>query len=396
MITVLLLLAAVMKGGPVKNMPTRVVQPSGDTLECLVTGDEFYHRMHDAAGYTIVQDAETPDGRIVGYKYNYRNAVSRFDDDPKISPKGLHQFKDGDEIRPCYARYTNGDSIGTNTFDSLVYSEDPIIYSEGIEVSYESFHRTGGKDHVLMNFRLNDIYGNTYYTSAVEAPDITVGSDENNETGTRAALSGGRANSAGSQPAAPEIYNTLMQSHVNVTMNNDGAANTADEPVNIAPTDNTDEQTNHELTGNDGEQDNANVIDNADEQNEEDEVDADEQDKEVDADDQNDADEVDADELNDEVQDAGDNNAANTEADAGNKAANIETNAGNNAANTETNAGNGNAANIEADTVDNTSANTVTDAGYNEQTYSAQVSGNDRLNENQDVGTVNNDSGTNG
>ena len=59
MITVLLLLAAVVKGGPVKNMPTRVVQPSGDTLECLVTGDEFYHRMHDAAGYTIVQDAET-------------------------------------------------------------------------------------------------------------------------------------------------------------------------------------------------------------------------------------------------------------------------------------------------------------------------------------------------
>lgn len=333
----------------------------------------------------IVQDAETPDGRIVGYKYNYRNAVSRFDDDPKISPKGLHQFKDGDEIRPCYARYTNGDSIGTNTFDSLVYSEDPIIYSEGIEVSYESFHRTGGKDHVLMNFRLNDIYGNTYYTSAVEAPDITVASDENNETGTRAALSGGRANSAGSQPAAPEVYNALMQSHVNVTMNNDGAANTADEPVNIAPTENTDEQTNHELTGNDGEQDNANVIDNADEQNEEDEVDADEQDEEVDADEQNDADEVDADELNDEVQDAGDNNAANTEADAGNKAAN-----------TETNAGNGNAANIEADTVDNTSANIGTDVGYNEQTYSAQVSGNDRLNENQDVGTVNNDSGTNG
>lgn len=59
LITVLLLLAAVVKGGPVKNMPTRVVQPSGDTLECLVTGDEFYHRMHDAAGYTIVQDAET-------------------------------------------------------------------------------------------------------------------------------------------------------------------------------------------------------------------------------------------------------------------------------------------------------------------------------------------------
>ncbi|SEA38834.1 hypothetical protein SAMN05216349_11119 [Oribacterium sp. KHPX15] len=319
----------------------------------------------------IVQDAETPDGRIVGYKYNYRNAVSRFDEDPKISPKGLHQFKDGDEIRPCYARYTNGDSIGTNTFDSLVYSENPIIYSEGIEVSYESFHRTGGKDHVLMNFRLNDIYGNTYYTSAVEAPD-TGASDENSETGTPAALSGGRANSAGSQPAAPGVYNALMQSNGNITMNNDDAANTADEPVNVTPTENTDEQTNLAPTDNDGEQDNANVIDNADEQNEEDEVEADEQNEEVDADEQNDADEVDADELNNEVQDAGDNNAANNEVqDAGD----------NNSVGTETNAGADNASNTRAA------------AGNNEQTYSTQESGEYLLNENQDVGTVNNDSG---
>ena len=290
----------------------------------------------------IVQDAETPDGRIVGYKYNYRDAVSRFNEDPKISPKGLHQFKDGDEIRACYARYNNGDSIGTNSFDSLVYSKDPIIYSDGIEVSYEPFDRVGSRNHVLMNFRLTDIYGNTYYTSAIEAPDITVATDENNETGTRAALSGGRANSAGNQPGAPGVYDVLMQSNGNMSMNNAGAANGADG------------QGNAELTDINGEQDNASVIDNEEELNAEDEVDAEE--------------------LNNEDQDGGEENSVDTENDAGDD----------------------NAANIEADDRDNTVTNTGADAGYNEQTYSAQESGEYRLNENQDVRAVNNAADTNG
>lgn len=44
---------------PVKNMPAVRVQPNGDTLRCLVSGDEFFHRLHDADGYTIVQNIET-------------------------------------------------------------------------------------------------------------------------------------------------------------------------------------------------------------------------------------------------------------------------------------------------------------------------------------------------
>ena len=44
---------------PVKNMPAVRLQPNGDTLRCLVSGDEFFHRLHDADGYTIVQNTET-------------------------------------------------------------------------------------------------------------------------------------------------------------------------------------------------------------------------------------------------------------------------------------------------------------------------------------------------
>ena len=40
----------------VQNMPVNKIQPSGDTVHFFVTGDEFYHRYHDAENYTIVQD----------------------------------------------------------------------------------------------------------------------------------------------------------------------------------------------------------------------------------------------------------------------------------------------------------------------------------------------------
>ena len=40
----------------VQNMPVNKIQPSGDTVHFFVTGDEFYHRYHDADNYTIVQD----------------------------------------------------------------------------------------------------------------------------------------------------------------------------------------------------------------------------------------------------------------------------------------------------------------------------------------------------
>ncbi len=40
----------------VSNMPVNKIQPNGDTIHFFVTGDEFYHRYHDADNYTIVQN----------------------------------------------------------------------------------------------------------------------------------------------------------------------------------------------------------------------------------------------------------------------------------------------------------------------------------------------------
>ena len=41
------------------NVPQVRVQPNGDTLRCFATGDEYFHRLHDADGYTIVLNPET-------------------------------------------------------------------------------------------------------------------------------------------------------------------------------------------------------------------------------------------------------------------------------------------------------------------------------------------------
>ncbi len=44
---------------PVRYMPVVRVQPNGDTLHCYVSGDEFFHRLHDGEGYTIMLNPET-------------------------------------------------------------------------------------------------------------------------------------------------------------------------------------------------------------------------------------------------------------------------------------------------------------------------------------------------
>ena len=41
---------------PVFNAPAVRIQPNGDTLRCLLSGDEYYHRLHDADGFTIIQN----------------------------------------------------------------------------------------------------------------------------------------------------------------------------------------------------------------------------------------------------------------------------------------------------------------------------------------------------
>ena len=42
-----------------ENIPRQLIQPNGDTLKCFISGDEYYHWLHDADGYTIIQNPST-------------------------------------------------------------------------------------------------------------------------------------------------------------------------------------------------------------------------------------------------------------------------------------------------------------------------------------------------
>ncbi len=42
----------------VENVPQTITQPNGKVIECLASGDEYYHWLHDAKGYTIVMNPE--------------------------------------------------------------------------------------------------------------------------------------------------------------------------------------------------------------------------------------------------------------------------------------------------------------------------------------------------
>ena len=50
-------------GAYLENYPIEIKQPNGEKIKCFITGDEFYNRLHDADGYTIIQNAEN------GYYY---------------------------------------------------------------------------------------------------------------------------------------------------------------------------------------------------------------------------------------------------------------------------------------------------------------------------------------
>ncbi|MFA5815266.1 MAG: M6 family metalloprotease domain-containing protein [Bacteroidales bacterium] len=49
-----LLLSRLIFADNVENVPQTITQPNGKIINCLGSGDEYYHRLHDANGYTIV------------------------------------------------------------------------------------------------------------------------------------------------------------------------------------------------------------------------------------------------------------------------------------------------------------------------------------------------------
>lgn len=51
--------AATTEAAYLRNVPTTLTQPNGEKIECFASGDEFFNWLHDADGYTIIQNPDT-------------------------------------------------------------------------------------------------------------------------------------------------------------------------------------------------------------------------------------------------------------------------------------------------------------------------------------------------
>ncbi len=56
---IVLIVKGIVSGAPLRNIPQEILQPDGTLLHCFASGDEFHNWLHDADGFTIIQDQET-------------------------------------------------------------------------------------------------------------------------------------------------------------------------------------------------------------------------------------------------------------------------------------------------------------------------------------------------
>jgi len=59
LLLVLLGIAGSLSAAYLEYVPQKITQPNGAVLNCFASGDEYYHWLHDANGFTIIQNRET-------------------------------------------------------------------------------------------------------------------------------------------------------------------------------------------------------------------------------------------------------------------------------------------------------------------------------------------------
>ncbi len=88
---------------PVFNVPVTAVQPDGTVVHLLASGDEFYNRLHDARGFTVVRRPD--DGRLV--------YASRLGD--RLVPTSLLPGRDDPATRGLQPGLVDAPAIGNAT-----------------------------------------------------------------------------------------------------------------------------------------------------------------------------------------------------------------------------------------------------------------------------------------
>ena len=164
------------------NVPITVVQPNGDTLHIFATGDEFYHYMHDADGYTIVQNPETRyyvyadkvDDKLVATRLvvgmsNPAEAIQR----PRltISNEEYQQRRIAREGRDPYGLNGNTKTLRGQSGDinhvviMITFTDAPTITKTFQEID-PMFNATGPNDRSVYNYFKTTSYDRVHITTS--------------------------------------------------------------------------------------------------------------------------------------------------------------------------------------------------------------------------------------
>ncbi len=177
------------------NVPVSVVQPNGERLDLFASGDEFYNWLHDKAGYTIIQEADSgyfvyakeQDGRLVSSGL----VVSRDPDLNQMSVASLglpKHLKDSAASRQVPGeQYPQGSPATaglivqapkTGTINNIVvfirFSGEPE-YTDAITLYDDMFNKTTSGYNSMRNYFQEASYGAlTISTTFYPTPSITV------------------------------------------------------------------------------------------------------------------------------------------------------------------------------------------------------------------------------
>ncbi|HNT52225.1 MAG TPA: hypothetical protein PKH19_02390, partial [Candidatus Syntrophosphaera sp.] len=123
-----LLLCSLLWSAPLRNAPTILEQPDGTKYDCFMTGDEYYHRAHDANGFTIIKDLAT-DWNVYAQKQGPDLTPTTFipgRDDPAARGLTPHLLPDESILRQRFQNWrgSNRDEYGRaptiGTIENLV------------------------------------------------------------------------------------------------------------------------------------------------------------------------------------------------------------------------------------------------------------------------------------
>ena len=173
-LAVLLLLAMVLPPGVesarLKDFPVTVRQPDGTTLQLYASGDEYYNRLHDQEGYTIIQDPVTgyyvyavlgPDGELVSSGFTVGSIhpeSARLKKGLKHSPRKIQERVEKGRLLRQESLFKgqkplNAPKVGTiNNLVVFVRFSDEEEFTDTIDTYEEMFNNPAAGANSIANY----------------------------------------------------------------------------------------------------------------------------------------------------------------------------------------------------------------------------------------------------